>query len=219
MIPLRHAWPEDVQAMVNERLLMPKVRAVVSVLLVHIMALWLFSQWPVMWRSVVASRKAITVFMLESPDKSVNTNTPQETRSNLVRHTTPSVATVMPSPNPAVPDMTARVGLDSQSEPGSGVADMPTPTAMNLQLPKGWAPPSGSRHPALEFNFGQRSATLESRLTKALGDGQWTEERLGDGRLRLRNGNRCIDFQRSRSDELSPSSATPMPWMGKPQAC
>jgi hypothetical protein len=198
---------------------MVKLRVAFSVLMVHIMAFCLLSQWPVMWRSVVASRKAITVMMLESPDETTKSNAPQEMRSGLDRQATPRVEPVISIPNPVVLDMSPRVGGDSQSEPNTGAADMLTPTPLNLQLPKGWAPPSGSRHPALEFNFGQRPATLESRLSKALGDGQWTEERLGDGRLRLRNGNRCIEFQRSRLEELGPSNASPMPWMGKLQAC
>lgn len=198
---------------------MVKLRVAFSVLMLHIMAFCLLSQWPVMWRSVVASRKAITVMMLESPDQTPKSNARQDMRSGLDRQATTRVEPEIASPNSVRLDMTPRIGGDSQGEPNTGAADMPTPTPLNLQLPKGWTPPSGSRHPALEFNFGQRPATLESRLSKALGDGQWTEERLGDGRLRLRNGNRCIDFQRSRSDELSPSSATPMPWMGKPQAC
>lgn len=195
-----------------------KVAVLVFVFLSHIAPLWLLNPLPSLWRTAVATRKTITVLILENPDEAVTAKSHQALPHGLARVVIPSAATEIVTIHPAGPAVTEPATNESQSV--IQVVESPSPSPLNLQLPKGWAPPSGHRHPALERQLGQGlPQTLETRLGNALGDGQWTEERLGDGRFRLRNGNRCIYFQRSRSDELHSFSATQIPWLANAQAC
>lgn len=64
-----------------------------------------------------------------------------------------------------------------------------------------------------------QSLTVENRIAGALGGGSWIEERLGDGRLRMRNGNKCIYIERSRADDLNPFNALPTPWLVRSEDC
>lgn len=106
-----------------------------------------------------------------------------------------------------------------QPNPVPGAVNKPGDGPLNLQLPKAWTPLRAERHPALETNQGQLAPSLEQHLKAVLGDGRWAEERLGDGRFRLRNGNRCVYWQRNRSDALNPFNAAPTPWTAHEAAC
>jgi hypothetical protein len=189
---------------------------VAGVIALHGAAFWCLSQIPVAWRSVVSIRPAVTVFLLDNTDKPVRPVKPLEPP----QHRAPVPASRAATGAAAVESAPSTRAGAITLEPGLalGGADAPSPAPLNLQLPKGWLPQSGLRHPALETQGGQgQPMTLENRLVKALGDGQWTEERLGDGRLRLRNGSQCLYLQRNRSDVLHPFNAPSTPWTA--QAC
>ncbi len=201
-----------------------QIRTVLVVVLLHIAAFGVLSQMPGAWRHAVATQRAITVLLLEDtsataslPVKTVKQAMPQRASAPVVvTADTPQSASPAPAPAPAVGAASLTAPLPREA----GVSDAPGAAPLNLQLSPGWSPPSAPRHPALASGPGQRQAlTLERRLAGALGDGHWTEERLGDGRLRLRNGNRCVYLQRNRSDELNPFNATPTPWTANQQAC
>lgn len=197
-----------------------QIRTVLVVVLLHIAAFGVLSQMPGAWRNAVATQRAITVLLLDDtpataslPVKTVKQAMPQRASAPVVvTADTPQSA----SPAPAA----GAASLTAPSPREAGVSDASGTAPLNLQLSPGWSPPSEPRHPALASGPGQRQAlTLERRLAGALGDGHWTEERLGDGRLRLRNGNRCVYLQRNRSDELNPFNANPTPWTANQQAC
>lgn len=201
-----------------------QIRTVLVVVLLHIAAFGVLSQMPGAWRHAVATQRAITVFLLDDipataslPVKTVKQAMPQRASAPVVVSAdTPQSVSPTPAPAPAA----GAASLTAPSPREAGVSEAPGAAPLNLQLSPGWSPPSAPRHPALESGQGQRQTlTLERRLAGALGDGHWTEERLGDGRLRLRNGNRCVYLQRNRSDELNPFNATPTPWTANQQAC
>lgn len=192
------------------------VRTVAGVLALHVAAFWCLSQMPLAWRNVVATHPAITVFLLDSTDKPARPATPVAAPNHRAPVAAVRAATGTAADGPAASGRAAAIMLEPNREAGDASSLAP----LNLQLPKGWSPQSVPRHPALEFPPGQRQPmTLESRLANALGDGHWTQERLGDGRLRLRNGNRCVYLQRNRSDELNPFNSNPTPWTGHAGAC
>lgn len=193
------------------------IRTVAGVLALHVAAWWCLSQMPLAWRNVVATHPAITVFLLDSTDKPARlAATPVAASQHRAPVAAVRAETGTAADEPAASGRAAAITL----EPNRDAGDASSPAPLNLQLPKGWSPQSVPRHPALEFQPGQRQPmTLESRLTQALGDGHWTEERLGDGRLRLRHGNRCVYLRRNRSDELHPFNASPTPWTAQAGAC
>lgn len=122
-----------------------------------------------------------------------------------------------PSSQPAAEQAPLQAQL--QPNPVPGAVNKPGDGPLNLQLPKAWTPLRAVRHPALEANQGPLAPSLEQHLKAVLGDGRWAEERLGDGRFRLRNGNRCVHWQRNRYDALNPFNAAPTPWTAHEAAC
>jgi hypothetical protein len=187
-----------------------------GVFLLHIAGLWLLSQMPGAWRSAVVTQRAITVFLLNDIDQA------HVKSQSLPSRASAPVQVPADAPGPVSP-MSSGVTVSMSEDPhrdSGGVTDEQAAAPLKLQLPKGWSPQNEQRNPALELGQGQRRPlSLENRLASALGDGQWTEERLGDGRLRLRSGNRCVYLQRNRSDELNPFNATPTPWTARSEAC
>jgi hypothetical protein len=215
----------------------------VNVVLLHMVMLGWWSQMVSAVPPAQASRQAISVVML-NPAKpqppALVQSTPRRANA-LVRTRAPDTPTGTsataetamavsplgsdPSSQPATeqapqqPQLQLNPVPDPVQGPVPSAVNMPGDRPMNLQLPKGWTPPRAERHPALEADHGQRALTLEQRLKDLLGDGRWVEERMGDGRLRLRNGNRCVYWQRSRSDVLNPFNAAPTPWTAHAGAC
>lgn len=193
---------------------------VLGVVVLHMAVFGLLGQMPGAWRSAVTTQRTLTVVLLDAPPE-----TPQ--RPVKPAWQGPSQQARAPALAPADASVSVRPAskaevapLTAQSPREAGAADVQSAAPLNLQLPPGWSPPPAPRHPALQAGQGPRQPlTLESRLAGALGDGHWTEERLSDGRLRLRNGHRCVDVQRNRSDELNPFNATPTPWTAREQAC
>lgn len=187
---------------------------VLGVVLLHIAGLWLLSEMPGAWRTAVAAQRAITVLLLDDTAKTQPLQVKTASQAMPPRANAPVFAPA-DTPVPVSP-----APLTVQSSRDAGAADVQGTAPLNLHMSPGWSPQHAPRHPALDAGQGQRlPLTLERRLAGVLGDGQWTEERLGDGRLRLRNGNRCVYLQRNRSDELNPFNATPTPWTARAEAC
>jgi hypothetical protein len=83
------------------------------------------------------------------------------------------------------------------------------PSPLDLRLPapalRGVAPPS----PAPE----SRPRSVESTLERDFGGAPLVQENLGDGRIRLRKGRRCLEFRDARIAQLDPfnQSVRPVP--------
>jgi len=92
---------------------------------------------------------------------------------------------------------------------------------LNLALPRGASAPWRGRNPALDDpRSNTPRATLETRLAEALGGtDQITEERLDDGRLRLRRGNSCVVVHPNRAERLDPWNASVLPKMRGVEKC
>jgi hypothetical protein len=206
-----------------------------GVVFLHIAGLWLLSQMPGAWRSAGVTQRAITVLLLDDIDQvhvkpqslPSLASAPVQDQAHVKSQSLSSLASVpvqVPADAPGqVSPMSSGVTVPMLGDPhrdSGGITDEQAAAPLKLQLPKGWLPRNEPRNPALELGQGQRRPlSLENRLASALGDGQWTEERLGDGRLRLRSGNRCVYLQRNRSDELHPFNKTPTPWTARSEAC
>jgi hypothetical protein len=91
-----------------------------------------------------------------------------------------------------------------------------TPPPLDLRLPR--AASAAWRHrpaPMDDPRANTAKATFESTLQTAMGgDGRWAEERIDGDRVRFRRGNTCVDFIRSRAEQLDAfhQSVSPKPW-------
>ncbi len=138
----------------------------------------------------------------------------------------PRVSTLSVTPG-NVPDRTP-AAPDAPPSPSPPVATAaPTqgdPPALNLALPRA-ASATWRQRPAPmdDPRANTAKATFESRLQAAMGgDGRWTEERIDGDRVRFRRGNTCVDFTRSRAEQLDSFNQTfsPKPWSTPgPKAC
>ena len=195
-----------------------KFLTVMGVVLLHITAAWLLMQMPHSQQRQTATRKAVTVFLMQDTVDPAKLSTRLDVQRQPEREST-LAASIKPSPvSPALAAAPLVVELPREAVGAAISAESSAP--LNLQLPKGWESQSATRHPAIEAGAGRRQPlTVESRIANALGGGSWIEERLGDGRLRLRNGNKCIYMERNRGDDLNPFNALPTPGLVRMEAC
>ena len=195
-----------------------KFLTVMGVVLLHITAAWLLMQMPHSQQRQTATRKAVTVFLMQDTVDPAKLSTRQDVQRQPEREST-LAASIKPSPvSPALAAAPLVVELPREAVGAAISAESSAP--LNLQLPKGWESQSATRHPAIEAGAGRRQPlTVESRIANALSGGSWIEERLGDGRLRLRNGNKCVYIERNRADDLNPFNALPTPGLVRMEAC
>lgn len=80
---------------------------------------------------------------------------------------------------------------------------------MDLSLPP--AATRGAGRPGPPATATPRS--IESQLARDLGDTGWREELLGDGRIRMRKGARCIELRDAHMAQIDPfnQSVSPIP--------
>jgi len=189
-----------------------------GVVLLHITAAWLLMQMPHSQQRQTATRKAVTVFLLQDTVDPAKLGSRLDVQRQPEREST-LAASIKPSPvSPALAAAPLVVELPREAVGAAISAESSAP--LNLQLPKGWESQSATRHPAIEAGAGRRQPlTVESRIANALSGGSWIEERLGDGRLRLRNGNKCVYIERNRADDLNPFNALPTPGLVRMEAC
>lgn len=203
------------------RLVWPSTRPILTVLgvfLLHLIAASLLFRGPPTQQRQAVTRKAVNVFLLQDAGTQAKVSAPSDLQRQPDREpirTTPTkpepVTTALPGP---------ALDKDSPRDAVGAVTQVEPQVPLNLNLPKAWNELNTKRHPALESGAGQRGAvTVESRMAAALGEGHWIEERMGDGRLRFRNGNKCMYAQRNRADELNPFNAPATPWLLRAQDC
>lgn len=119
--------------------------------------------------------------------------------------TTPSTdEAANPAPGPGA---TARptAPLAPEGRAGATGPEGAAPTApLRLELPAArGAIPSPARQ-AVELQAGgQPRLSAEGRLARRL-EATWTEENLGDGRIRLRRGDDCVILKETTASQLDP---------------
>jgi hypothetical protein len=103
--------------------------------------------------------------------------------------------------------------------PPAAAAARAAPAPLVLDLPRAASSPA-RRHPGLDdprANTGGR--TLESRIAGAIGgDERLREESLFDGRMRVHEGNACVEVRPNTADQLDPfnRAVRPLPRVAKP---
>jgi hypothetical protein len=154
-------------------------------------------------------------------------NAPPPKRAAVPRETGvahPPAATALTAP-PTLAAASAAV-----QTPEAPAAERPAsapPPRLNLALPTFPRAASAPWHQRPAPMDGPRAntpkATLESRLQAAMGgDGRWAEERIDNDHVRYRRGDTCVDFNRSRAEQLDPfqQGSSPKPWLtGPPRPC
>ena len=195
-----------------------KTLTFVGVVILHITAAWLLMQMPHSQQRQTATRKAVTVFLMQDTVNPATLSTRQDLQRQPDREPTLAASLKPSSVSPSLPATPLVMELPRDAV-GTAIS-AESSALLNLQLPKGWESQSATRHPAIEAGAGRRQPlTVENRIANALGGGSWIEERLGDGRLRMRNGNKCIYMERNRADDLNPFNALPTPGLVRMEAC
>jgi hypothetical protein len=162
---------------------------------------------------------ALNVRLLPEPNpESVPDMAPVERRSTSARLPRPAPARepitqaiTIPAIGPMSPD-------NGPAAPADGAAaSSPAPTAsappLDLRLPppalRGAGPASTRAEP--------KPRSVESQLSNDLADGPLREEALGNGRLRLRQGRRCVELRDARMAQIDPfnQSVSPIPKQGE----
>jgi hypothetical protein len=119
----------------------------------------------------------------------------------------------------------AENATENATENAPGASPTPSPPAptqpavpaLNLALPRA-ASAAWRQRPAPmdDARANTAKATFESKLQAAMGGhGQWAEERIDGDRVRFRRGDTCVDFSRSRAEQLDSfnQSFGPKPWV------
>ena len=135
---------------------------------------------------------------------------PERRATSPDRRTTPSASALQvpqaaalpasPSALPATADAPGSQAEPARSAVGTAPAD-PASAPLRRDLPRTALP---SRLPALDDARARTpTATLGSRIARATA-ATWTEEALGDGRIRYRRGDECVVSTPSRDGGLDP---------------
>ena len=95
---------------------------------------------------------------------------------------------------------------------------------LNLALPRGASAPWRVRSPVLDDERANSNAaarqTIEARIAAALGGSDHvTEERLDDGRLRLRRGSQCVIAHPNRAERIDPFNSSVLPKLRGLEKC
>jgi hypothetical protein len=126
--------------------------------------------------------------------------------------TSPTIT--LPDTTPAAPDA-ATAGTPAPTATVPAPADTPAP--LNLVLPRAASAAWRQRPtPMDDPRANTAKATFESKLQAAMGgDGRWLEERIDGDRVRFRRGDTCVDFTRTRAEQLDSfnQSFSPKPWV------
>lgn len=124
---------------------------------------------------------------------------------------------------PAAPD--ERPPTTAAPTPAPTTPAEPPRTTLRLTLPPGAAASSSVRSAALnDPRSNTRRQTFEDRIANAAAvTGDWVEERTGDGRMRRRRGDTCVETEESRiamidrfNENVAPRAAR---MTGKPYKC
>ena len=110
--------------------------------------------------------------------------------------------------------------------PGAAPAPAPSsaPAPLNLALPRAASAPWRTRNPVLDDERANSNPlarqTVEARIAAALGGSdQVTEERLDDGRIRLRRGSQCVLAHPNRAERIDPFNSSVLPKLRGLEKC
>jgi len=126
-----------------------------------------------------------------------------------------------PRPDDAPPVATAPAAAPTPEH----AATEPPRMTLRLTLPPGYAASASVRSAALnDPRSNTRRQTFEDRIANAAAvTGDWVEERAGDGRMRRRRGDTCVETEESRiamidrfNENVAPRAAK---MTGKPYKC
>ena len=115
-------------------------------------------------------------------------------------------AITIPAIEPMSPDAAPETPTDGAAPSAAPAASAPP---LDLRLPpsalRGAGPATTRAEP--------KPRSVESQLSNDLADGPLREEALGNGRLRLRQGRRCVELRDSRMAQIDPfnQSVSPIP--------
>ena len=121
----------------------------------------------------------------------------------------PQAAALPAAASASAPTATPAPVMAGPRSPAVGAApEEPASAPLRLDLPRTALP---SRHPALDDGRVRSApATVEARIARAAA-ATWTEEALGDGRVRYRRGDECVVSTPSRDGSLDPFNQAAAP--------
>ena len=178
------------------------------------------------WRDRVPRQRAapaLTVGLLPLPSEAPAAARRSPSRDRAARaQAAPLQVRTLPTPIGEPQPIT--LPLMQPTQPTAPLADTPPPVALDLGLPRGASAPWRARNPVLDDERANTNPaarqTLEARIAAALGGSdQITEERLDDGRIRLRRGNQCVVAHPNRAERLDPFNASVLPKLRGLEKC
>ena len=106
----------------------------------------------------------------------------------------------------------------------TGAAPALSPAPLNLALPRAASAPWRTRNPVLDDERANSNPlarqTVEARIAAVLGGSdQVTEERLDDGRIRLRRGGQCVVAHPNRAERIDPFNSSVLPKLKGLEKC
>ncbi len=209
--------------------LLRRAAIVLPVLLLHVLLLWLLTQaHPERSESkLVPIAQPMFLRWIESAVNSVPATSPAapsvvptQERKPTPRVISRAITSASPPLNSATPSTDNRAlqppAVAAENAPVAAETARPTATPLDLRLPRAVSATPATTAPASLATRDSRAnserASLGEKLAEALGgDGRRTEENLGDGRIRIRNGADCVIAEDSRAGQLDPMSQTTRP--------
>lgn len=174
-----------------------------------------------------AERRVTTVRLLPLP------RTPAPADKGVDKPAPTPLRTRLPAPQ-VLPQSEAGDQTDAPAAPSTPTPSAPSPETaaalaprmtLKLTLPPGAAASSSARSQALnDPRSNTRRQSFEDRIANAAAvTGDWVEERAGDGRMRRRRGDTCVETEESRiamidrfNENVAPRAAK---MTGKPYKC
>jgi hypothetical protein len=156
---------------------------------------------------------------VETPTPAV---APKTQTSTAGMATSPRAPTSAPTAAPTITTFpgAASALTEAITAPNPAPSAAPASSAdapLNLALPRAASAAWRQRPAAMDDpRANTAKATFESKLQAAMGgDGRWAEERIDGDRVRFRRGGTCVDFTRTRAEQLDSfnQSFSPKPWV------
>jgi hypothetical protein len=172
-------------------------------------------------RDATSERRLTTVRLLPPERATPRTSQPPPRLPPATRAPVPAAPRLPDLPDEPAPVSTAITLPPPETAPPAE----PPRTALRLTLPPGHAASASVRSAALnDPRSNTRRQTFEDRIANAAAaTGDWVEERAGDGRMRRRRGDTCVETEESRiavidrfNENVAPRTAK---MTGKPYKC
>ena len=155
------------------------------------------------WRAQMpdAPTRAVALRLLPWPAGPAPAARESEAMPRPLARSAPAAITLPSRTSVPAPDG-ARMQADASPEPALPASQ--PPRALDLTLPRGFATRPDARNPALDDPRANTARTTpEQRMAAAL-DTRVIEEDLGNGRRRIRQGDKCVIVQPSRIGQMMP---------------